>query len=270
MPTLLPLHRPRPAYLRTHRGGRAAALVPLALALTLPPAAAARPAGPFAVAGVVRIAVEPGGALPAPRRILNTTDPDVCGREHDLGDLVVAPDGGLANALVSVLDPPTDDPTPSASRTVTLDNRDCRFVPHALVLAAGDRLELRNADATLHTVHWYGPTQENVALPLQGVAVDRPLTEPGIYQIRCDVHGWMEAVLRVDRHRYHAVTAPDGRFRIEGLPPGGYLLEIWHERLGFLRASADVGPGERSDVLFTYPIGAGSAPASATSSGEKP
>ncbi len=33
-----------------------------------------------------------------------------------------------------------------------------------------------------------------MSLPLQGMRVSRRLTEEGIYQVKCDVHGWMQAV----------------------------------------------------------------------------
>jgi hypothetical protein len=31
---------------------------------------------------------------------------------------------------------------------------------------------------------------------------------------------------------FHARTGEDGRFEIQGVPPGTWTLRVWHERLG--------------------------------------
>ena len=74
----------------------------------------------------------------------------------------------------------------------------------------------------------------------------------GIYQIKCDVHGWMQAFVRVDPHRYHAVSDAAGGFAIEGVPAGSYMLEAWHERLGFLRQRVEIAAGSPTSIRLTY------------------
>ena len=79
--------------------------------------------------GVVRLSA---GTAPPPRQVVNTTDPEVCGRIQSLVDLLDSPDGrGIANVIVSLAGPSLDDlPAPEPGHLV-LDNRGCRFVPHA-------------------------------------------------------------------------------------------------------------------------------------------
>jgi hypothetical protein len=48
----------------------------------------------------------------------------------------------------------------------------------------------------------------------------------------------MSMVVFVTDTPYHAVTAPDGTFRVAGLKPGTYKVKLWHERLG--RAESEV------------------------------
>ena len=233
-------------------GNKALPLAVLVLVLSvLPGQRTASPSeAPGAIEGAVVLAA--GLPRPQPRRVSNTTDPEVCGRVKSLGDLLVSEAGGVAHVIVSLTDVPTEEVAPASPRRVVLDNRDCQFHPRSIVLRAGDALEMRNSDPTLHTVHWYGPRNGNIALPMEGMRVERPFTVEGIYQIKCDVHGWMHAFVRVDSHRYHAVSDETGSFAIEGVPAGSYNLEAWHERLGFLRQRVEVGAGARTSIRLTY------------------
>lgn len=73
--------------------------------------------------------------------------------------------------------------------------------------------------------------------------------------IRCDVHGWMNAYAGVMDHPYFAVSGPDGTFEIEGVPPGTYTIEAWHEKLGTLTQQIGVGPKERRSANFVFKVG---------------
>jgi hypothetical protein len=62
----------------------------------------------------------------------------------------------------------------------------------------------------------------------------------------------MHAYIFVMDHPFYAVSAADGSFKIEGLPPGEYTLEVWHEKLGKQRQKATVADQDVADVTFTY------------------
>lgn len=200
--------------------------------------------------GVVRLA--PDG-LPQPTRVENATDPQVCGSEQTLEDLRVDPQGrGVRDVILALVDVPAEcAPAPPPGRLI-LDNSECRFVPHAAVLTAGSTIETTNSDPVLHTVHFYGPIDKNLALPFRGVRRTLVVDRPGLFSVRCDVHGWMRAFVRVDPHPFHAVSDPGGEFRIEGIPPGAWTLEAWHERLGRQRLGVTIEPGKTARVEITY------------------
>ena len=187
------------------------------------------------VEGTVQLA---SGVELEPTYIANTTDPQICGDGRTLEDILVSDSRGIANVIVSVRDAPEVATEPE---TLVLDNVLCRFEPHAAVITAGSTVVARNSDAVLHTTHFYGPREINVSLPIEGMKSSRVLAQPGLYVIKCDVHGWMQAFVRVDPHPFHAVTDSDGRFRIEGLPAGTYTLDLWHEKLGPLEQEIRVG-----------------------------
>ncbi|HRP04099.1 MAG TPA: carboxypeptidase regulatory-like domain-containing protein, partial [Opitutaceae bacterium] len=61
---------------------------------------------------------------------------------------------------------------------------------------------------------------------------DRPIPSqvfdvPGLVTLRCDIHEHMRALILVLDTPYFVVTDTDGRFRLEGLPAGRYLLKAW-------------------------------------------
>lgn len=156
-----------------------------------------------------------------------------CGFEIPDERLIVGGDGALANVLVHVADIPSGRPI-ETGKHVVLDNRRCIFVPHVLSVSRGQTLSIRNSDPFLHDAHaWLGArTLFNVGLPV-GKTVNKVLDEPGLIQINCNVrHTWMRAYVFVAENPYHTVTGADGRFVIDGLPPGTYTLRFWHELLG--------------------------------------
>lgn len=204
--------------------------------------------------GTVRLG---GEAVVLPTPVDNTTDPDVCGQTQSLEDVLVDDrTRGVANAVVAVVDVPESvRGSPSAPRTHLIDNRGCRFLPHVSVVALGDTLLAVNSDPVFHTTHYYGPLNDNVALTEPGRPVPSVVDQAGIITILCDLHGWMRGFIRVDDHRYHAVSQEDGRFRIRGIPPGNHTVEIWHERLGTRRVAIEIESGRttRIDVELELP-----------------
>ena len=46
-------------------------------------------------------------------------------------------------------------------------------------------------------------------------------------------------------HPFFAASGPDGAFSIKDLPPGTYMIEAWHEKLGPQSQTVTVGAGER-------------------------
>lgn len=213
-----------------------------------------RPQGGTSTAGTLEGTVRLNApSAPRATRVENTTDPAVCGRLHTLEDLVVsARTRGIASAIVALEDVPADKIPPTAPGRLVFDNRKCRFVPHAAVLTTESVVDILNSDPILHTVHLYGPTEVNIALPLKGMKVPRTLDRPGLVVVKCDVHGWMQAFLRVDRHPFHAVTDASGGFRITGIPPGDYTVSVWHEKLGEQRRRLSVRGGQVARTDFEY------------------
>ncbi len=169
-------------------------------------------------------------------------------------DIVVNKNGTLRWVLVYVksnvkgkFQPPKD--------PVVVDQIGCQFIPHVAAAMVGQPVEFRNSDALLHNVRADSETSQsfNLAQPVAGMKEVRTFKKPELgIELKCDVHFWMLGYLHILPHPFFAVTGEDGTFTIQGLPPGKYTLEAWHEKLGTQTAEVTVKAGEVKEVTFTF------------------
>jgi hypothetical protein len=236
-------------------GPRRAALAALTLAAWALPAAgshgAERPGSEAALAGQVLLA----GPAPAVAPVPVGKDRWLCGDARVPAGLRVAPGGGVADALVILeADAP---PRRAAPGPVQLDNRGCEFLPRVQVAPVGSDLEVLSSDPVLHTAHAYLDGREtlfHVALPVFRSRRTVHLDRAGLVTIECDAgHAWMRAFLWVTATRLVAVTDAEGRFRLDGAPPGRHRVRVWHEVLGERTIAVEAGPGGRG--LVTIQLG---------------
>jgi plastocyanin len=209
-------------------------LAACAVALTL----ASGPALAGSIEGTVTIVkpVPPTPALPVVK------DGSVCGKEAPNEGVVVHKSGGLQNVVVFVKDAKfTGTLAPVAG--ASLDQRQCRYLPHVQAVTVGTPLSLMNNDAILHNVHAneQDMTVFNVAMPIKGQKLPIPMRKPGLMKLQCDAgHTWMNGYVYVFDHPYFAVTDEKGAFTIKDVPAGDYTVELWHE------AVDGKGPGVRT------------------------
>jgi hypothetical protein len=129
-------------------------------------------------------------------------------------------------------------------------------VPAVAAARAGSSLEVRNDDPLVHNVRAMdgGKAVFNVAMPLEGMTLKRPLPEaPGLVEVRCDLHPWMRTVVRTFGHPYFTTTDAEGHFRLE-VPEGTHTLVLWHPRLPEATLQAvTVKAGETVRVEHAWP-----------------
>ena len=194
-----------------------------------------------------------GSTIPRSTRVENTTDPQDCGSVQSLRNIIISSQNqGIKNVIVALNDVPLPQDYSSQPIPFTLDNRDCQFQPHVAVLTTQSSIEAVNSDPIFHSVHFYGFTHLNQALGPYQSKVVQTVKRPGYVIVKCDVHGWMQAFLRVDNHPFHSVSAADGTFRIENIPAGSYMLEVWHEYFGKQELTVSIKADAPSGVTVYY------------------
>lgn len=130
---------------------------------------------------------------------------------------------------------------PPPSLPVVMAQQDTAFVPGALTVPVGTTLRFPNRDPFFHNVFSYSATARfDLGRYPRGESKDVVLTQPGLVKIYCEVHDFMRSVVLVTSSPFHTVTDGEGRFRVEGLPPGGHTLVFWHADLGELRQVVQV------------------------------
>lgn len=163
--------------------------------------------------------------------------PDACCQAAAPVDerVLVGPDGGLANVVVSVVVRGSQAELPAGpapSEPAVLTNRDCVFRPRVLLARVGQPLVLENADPTMHNVNvaFTRNTPLNLVVEPDGrreIALDRAERKPAA--VRCNVHSFMRGWVVVRDDAYAAVTDERGHFELPALPAGAWRLRFWHE-----------------------------------------
>jgi len=220
------------------------------------------PSGPAvdpATAGAVTNSVGYEGVVPEPVMMRLDRDPKCVaengGKERASESLLVGADRSLQNVFVYVKDGLGDYAFPVPTEAVVIDQQKCRYTPRVLGVRVGQPLSIRNSDPLMHNIRSDGQINQpfNMSTPLQGVSFDRTFaTREVMVPFRCDVHNWMSAWVGVLDHPYFGTTGPDGRVVLNGLPPGTYTIEAWHEELGTRTEQVTIGSKETMDVAFTF------------------
>jgi hypothetical protein len=175
-----------------------------------------------------------------------TSDREFCSKFHVVDEsLTINPENqGVANVIVWLAlgrGETAPDPHPSYEQTaddkVLLDNKDCRFAPHALVLRTSQTLIVGNSDAIGHNckIDTFANPPINYTIPANGRFEHRfHLPERLPARVSCSIHPWMSAWLLIKDNPYMAVSDENGKLVIRNLPVGKWTLQVWQERAGYI------------------------------------
>jgi plastocyanin len=218
------------------------------------------------------------GEPPVPEKLELNKDQEFCGQHDPVSErlLVDAKSRGLKNVIVwldtkasgRTPELPEAEPTDAKDADAAkerkpprMDNVNCRFDPHVVVMEAGQELHLENKDPVAHAMLFYAfvntPVSRTLAAnaPQDDVVTTFEKAEPLPVKVTCPIHSWMLGWLVVQEHPFVGVSDSQGRLKIDGLPPGEWTFRVWQEASGYVQKAARGGKAEQWDKgLLTVTI----------------
>src|SRR5499427_9120810 len=121
-------------------------------------------------------------------------------------------------------------PQPASLPTKEVAQKDLTFVPALLPIEVGTKVQFPNLDDQYHNIFSYSPAKRfdlgryrPEERPIPSVMFDKP----GLVTLRCDIHEHMRGLILVLNTPYFVMSDTAGRFRLDKLPSGRYMLKAW-------------------------------------------
>ena len=236
--------------------------------------------------GTVQGTVTLSGPVPDPKayNLVIFPDPEYCGRISNgngwrlLRDFLVNEQGQVLNVVV-LLEGVTEG-KPFALSVPRVEARDCRFSPFTTVVRSGHGIEVVNMDPVMHDIQAYETSTAmgtrvlfNSPLPFNrrhrrgdlhathdhtpGESLVRQFQlskKRRTFVMQCGFHAYMESWAIAVDNPYYVLTDENGRFSLEGVPPGTYDLRAWHPGVKqVMKKPVTIEPGANLTIDFQLP-----------------
>jgi plastocyanin len=116
-----------------------------------------------------------------------------------------------------------------APKPASVEQSGKEFTPRVKVVMVGTPVSFPNRDETKHHVYSFSAAKK-FEIELYKGTPGAPVTfdQPGEVILGCNIHDWMIGYLYVSESPHFAITDASGRAQITGLPPGNYIVRVWH------------------------------------------
>jgi len=163
-------------------------------------------------------------------------------RDHDYSGVVVWLEAQAA-------------PAAAATARATMIQKNKRFLPHILAIRKGTVVDFPNQDPIFHNAFSNFSGQSfDVGLYKPGSTRAVTFNRDGVVRVFCNIHSTMSAVIVVVDTPWFATTATNGAFRFNGVPPGHYRMNIFHERATSEELSRAALPVTITGADVTLPV----------------
>jgi len=211
-----------------------------------------------ATAGVIRGSIAFTGKRPARTPIDMSNEPACVEAHHGRAfdeSVVVNPNRTLANVFVYIKSGLEGKTFETPATAVAIDQRGCWFHPRVMGIQVGQVLHVTNSDPVTHNIHPLAQINRewNHSQGAGDPQLTRKFLKPEVMvPVKCNIHSWMHAFIGVVEHPYFAVTNEQGKFELPNVPPGKYVVAVWHEKYGAQEQSISVAPSGTAEVNFTF------------------
>jgi len=205
-------------------------------------------------AALVASFVAPAVAQPTGRVLGTVKVSEADGQPASAADVIVY--------LVGFSEPPTD-------KISTIAQKGRKFVPDLIAVTVNEKVEFPNYDTFLHNVFSQSvPRKFDLGSFKRGESKTKDFPVPGVVDVYCNIHPEMAATILVLPNRRHTLAAPDGKFVLDGVPPGDWTVFAYTRR-STVPASAKVSVKPGADATIDFALVRGAEPAHLNKYGEK-
>ena len=176
------------------------------------------------------IAVKAGGTVPNIDMCAEVDTDDEMNRV--LFDFKISEDNGLKDVVVTLEH--VEAGKPFNKEPILINSENCKFHPDVNVVRQGEVFKVNNLDAVMHNSQVYqkerGKIITNLPVPPEEIT-DGTVTfqkHYKIFQMICGMHEFMQTWGYRVQNPYYFITGIDGNFQIDNIPPGDYVVHVWH------------------------------------------
>jgi plastocyanin len=130
---------------------------------------------------------------------------------------------------------------PRVAALPSVAQRGDAFAPRVIAVPAGGSVEFANPDRLYHSTFSVSQSKHfDLGKSAPGRRDTLAFEHSGVVNLHCEIHP--DAIGFVVVTPNHAYASPDsaGRFSLPKLPPGHYVLRVWHPRRGELKLPFEV------------------------------
>jgi plastocyanin len=160
------------------------------------------------------------------------------------------------SGVVVWLAPIAGEPPETAPHTASMAHQHKTFVPHVVAIRTGSKVRFPNLDPFFHNAFSnYDGEVFDIGLHPPGSSREVTFHRAGVVRLFCNIHPTMSAIIVVLDTPWFAVSNAQGAFRISGIAPGRYRVQVFHERarpdvLANLEREVIIGPDDLTVPLL--------------------
>ena len=186
--------------------------------------------------------------------------PKACAKQHKgnvILNNVVIKKGLVKNVMVRVKSglEGINFPNRTPKTEVVFDQVGCVYIPRVAMAQVGQVIRFKNSDPVFHNVKAITKNNKkfNKAMPKKNTSFTKVFQNEEFHiQAKCSLHPWMGAHLAVLNHPYFSVSSQTGKFIINNLPSGRFVIEAWHEVFGSVEAEVDLSQEMTQDLQIVF------------------
>ena len=122
------------------------------------------------------------------------------------------------------------------SKPVPVSQKDAKFSPALVVICVGQSVDfLNDEDRPIeHNVFSNAPAKRfDLGLYKPGESKTVLFDKPGAVFLYCSIHRYMDGVIYVAPTPYFSRVDTEGKYKIENVPAGNWMLKTWQRRKRF-------------------------------------